>query len=149
EQGVDASLEWMTSTGADFHAGSGREGCIHLSNYTAQFCEWGAGEPLVIVPGLAGGYGLLGPLAALLAQRFRVISYQLRGEDDCFALRRQFGLRDLADDLAELLDFLGLEKPAMMGVSFGGVVALEFATRYPSRLDRLIIQGAGARFEAG
>jgi pimeloyl-ACP methyl ester carboxylesterase len=120
-----------------------------LRNYTAEYREWGDGPPLVIVPGLAGGYRLLGPLARLLAQHYRVISYQLRGEDDCFALRRHFGLRELVEDLAEVQERLGLERPALMGVSFGGVLALEFAARYPRRLDRLIIQGAGARFELG
>ena len=44
--------------------------------------EWGEGPPLILVPGLAGGYELLGPLARLLAGHFRVISYQLRGEEE-------------------------------------------------------------------
>jgi 3-oxoadipate enol-lactonase len=85
----------------------------------------------------------------LLAQNHRVISYQLRGEDDCFALRRRFGLADLVEDLAEFLDWQCLERPAVMGVSFGGVLALEFAARYPNRLCHLVVQGAGARFERG
>src|SRR5207302_6462571 len=96
--------------------------------------------PLGLVPGLAGGYELLGPLARLLASHFRVISYQLRGEDDPFALRQSFGLPDLADDLAELIEWLGLECPAVMGVSFGGMLALELAARHPSRLRKLIVQ---------
>jgi len=103
----------------------------------------------VLVPGLAGGFELLGPVARLLAERFRVISYQLRGEDDCFTLRRRFELPDLVGDLAEFLDWMGLESPALFGVSFGGVLALEFAARYPGRLRRLVVQGAGARFERG
>jgi pimeloyl-ACP methyl ester carboxylesterase len=113
------------------------------------YCEWGEGLPLVLVPGLAGGFELLGPLARLLARDFRVISYQLRGEDDCFALRRPFGLADLVGDLAEFLDWHCLEKPAVMGVSFGGIVALELAARFPSRLSRLVVQGVGAHFERG
>jgi pimeloyl-ACP methyl ester carboxylesterase len=127
----------------------GRSGCAHLTHYTVDYQEWGDGPPLVLVPGLAGGYGLLGPLARLLARRYRVISYQLRGEDDCFALRRPFGLVDLIRDLAEFLDWHGLESPSLMGVSFGGVLALEFAARYPHRLDALAVQGVGARFERG
>jgi pimeloyl-ACP methyl ester carboxylesterase len=102
-----------------------------------------------MVPGLAGGFDLLGPLARILAGHFRVISYQLRGEDDCFALRQQFGLRDLVDDLAEFLDWHCLECPGLFGVSFGGVVALEFAARFPHRLSALGVQGVGARFERG
>jgi 3-oxoadipate enol-lactonase len=103
----------------------------------------------VVVPGLAGGFGLLGPLARILADNFRVISYQLRGEDDCFALRRHFGLEHLVEDLAEFLDWHCLERPALLGVSFGGVLGLEFAARFPNRLRALAVQGVGARFEHG
>jgi 3-oxoadipate enol-lactonase len=53
----------------------------------------------------------------------------------------------LVDDLAEFLDYHRLESPALCGVSFGGVLALEFAARYPHRLQALAIQGAGPRFE--
>src|SRR5205823_2785495 len=135
-QGVDAvkvSTEWLASSGAEFSAGIGRSGFAHLKHYTAEYRVWGDGPPLVLVPGLAGGFELLGPLARLLARRFQVISYQLRGEDDCFALRRRFGMADLVEDLAEFLDWHCLESPAVMGVSFGGVVALEFAARFPRR----------------
>jgi len=146
---VKASAGWLAATGAAFSAGVGRSGCAHLTHYTVNYREWGEGPPLVLVPGLAGGFELLGPLARILARDFRVISYQLRGEDDCFALRQPFGLADLANDLAEFLDWHCLESPVIMGVSFGGVLALEFAARYPHRLEALAVQGAGARFERG
>jgi pimeloyl-ACP methyl ester carboxylesterase len=110
---------------------------------------WGEGQPLVLVPGLAGGFELLGPLARRLSRHFRVISYQLRGEDDCFALRQRFNLGDLVEDLREFLDWFGLERPPILGVSFGGVLALELAMRWPNRLQALITQGVGARFERG
>jgi len=139
----------LVTSGAEFSAGIGRSGYAHLKHYTAEYRVWGDGPPLVLVPGLAGGFELLGPLARLLARRFQVISYQLRGEDDCFALRRRFGMRDLVEDLAEFLDWHCLESPAVLGVSFGGVVALEFAARFPRRLDSLVVQGVGARFERG
>jgi pimeloyl-ACP methyl ester carboxylesterase len=139
----------MSATGAEFSAGPGKSGCAHLTHYTVDYREWGSGPPLVLVPGLAGGFGLLGPLARLLAKNFRVISYQLRGEDDCFALRRQFDLSDLVFDLREFLDWYGLESPALLGVSFGGILALEFAARHPARLSDLIVQGVGAGYERG
>src|SRR6266478_5921294 len=127
----------------------GRSGCAHLKHYTVQYREWGEGPPLVLIPGLAGGFELLGPLARLLADNFRVISYQLRGEHDAFALRQRFGLQDLVSDLAEFLDWQCLERPTILGVSFGGVLGLEFAARFPNRLQNLVIQGSGARYERG
>jgi pimeloyl-ACP methyl ester carboxylesterase len=146
---VQASLDWLAESGAEFSPGVGRSGFAHLTHYSARYCVWGEGPPLVLVPGLSGGFELLGPLARLLAQDFQVIGYQLRGEDDCFALRRRFGLADLVDDLREFLDWYGLERPPILGVSFGGVLALELAMRWPNRLQALITQGVGARFEQG
>ncbi len=146
---MKVSTAWLEASAAEFSARAGRSGCAHLTHYSARWSEWGEGPPLIVIPGLAGGFDLLGPLAKLLARQYRVISYQLRGEDDCFALRRRFGLPDLVEDLAEFLDGLGLEAPAVMGVSFGGVLALEFAARHPHRLSRLAVQGAGVRFERG
>ena len=64
---MKASTTWLASTGADFSAGAGRSGYAHLSHYSVNYREWGDGPPLVLVPGLAGGYELLGPLARLLA----------------------------------------------------------------------------------
>jgi 3-oxoadipate enol-lactonase len=124
------------------------EGYAQLSHYTATFREQGEGPPLVLIPGLAGGIDMLGPMARRLARHFRVITYQLRGEDDCFALRRRFDMDDLVDDLAEFLDYHGLEWPHLFGVSFGGVVGLEFAARFPRRVATLSVQGVGARLES-
>jgi pimeloyl-ACP methyl ester carboxylesterase len=146
---VKASQEWLAASAAEFSAGEGRSGYAHLKYYTAEYQEWGDGPPLVLVPGLAGGVDLLGPLARLLARDFRVISYQLRGEGDCFALRRWFGMADLVNDLGEFLDWHCLERPAVFGVSFGGVLAAAFASRYPCRLRSLVLQGVGVRFERG
>lgn len=144
---MKASLDWLSSSGAKFSAGPGHHGQIHLKHYSVTWSEWGDGPPLVLIPGLAGGFELLGPMARILSEDFRVISYQLRGEEDPFALRQQFGLSELVDDLQELLEALQLECPLLMGVSFGGLLALKYAARFPYRLSKLILQGVGAKYE--
>ncbi len=146
---MKASKDWQTSSGAQFCPSGGSTGFANLQNYTARYCVWGTGTPIVLIPGLGGGFELLGPLATHLARDFQVISYQLRGEDDCFALRRHFGLNDLVADLHEFLDFMGLERPPVFGVSFGALLAMELAATHPQRLESLILQGAGPRFERG
>ncbi len=144
-----ATEMWLNASAVAFRAVDGRAGVADLAHYNARFCEWGSGQPLVLVPGLAGGFELLGPLARELARHYHVISYQLRGEDDCFALRRRFGLRDLVEDLNEFIAWLGLERPVVCGVSFGGVLALEHAARYPHRVQAVGVQGVGVRYERG
>jgi pimeloyl-ACP methyl ester carboxylesterase len=146
---VKATQDWLNVTNRNFLAVEKKTGFVHLGKYTAELYETGAGDPVVLIPGLAGGFELVGPLAQPLARQHRVFSYQLRGENDCFVLRHPFDLDDLVEDLAELLDKLNLERPVVMGVSFGGIIALKYAIRYPNRLDRLIVQGVGARYEGG
>jgi proline iminopeptidase len=53
-----------------------------------------------------------------------------------------------ADDLAELLDVLGLDAPVVFGSGFGALVATRFAGRHPERLGRLILSRPVARFDA-
>jgi pimeloyl-ACP methyl ester carboxylesterase len=133
--------------GDSFLPRGGSAGIAHLSNYTVEYRTWGEGPPIVLIHGLAGGIKLLGPLAKALSRNFRVICYQQRGEDNCFAVRQGFGLPDLVGDLREFIDWMCLERPALYGVSFGGIVALEYAARYSNSLERLIVQGVGARFQ--
>jgi pimeloyl-ACP methyl ester carboxylesterase len=147
--GVRATSDWMKLSDSGFGASEGERGYAQLAAYTAEYRQRGTGDPVVLVPGLAGGIGLMAPLARLLAQHFRVVTYQLRGEDDCFALRQRFNLLDLVDDLAEFIDWHGLESPAVVGVSFGGLLALGLAAHYPHKLGALAVQGVGANFERG
>ena len=138
---------WLESQGASYLPHGGFAGTAHLSHYTVDYRVWGEGEPIVLVPGLAGGMGLMGPLASILSQHYKVITYQLRGEDNCFAIRRPFGLQDLVGDLREFIEYMQLESPTVFGVSFGGIIGLEYAARFPGRLGNLVLQGTGAKFE--
>jgi len=106
----------------------------------------GHGDPIVLVPGLAGGKTLLAPLALRLSRRHEVILYNFRDDRHSLAGSRVRCLRDYADDLTELLDQLRLERPAVFGVSFGGAVALELAAALPQRIGALVLQGVEARF---
>jgi pimeloyl-ACP methyl ester carboxylesterase len=146
---VVATDQWFSSSAAAFKAIGGQNGISDLPYYSAPFVEWGRGRPLVLVPGLAGGIELLGPLARELSRDFHVISYQIRGENDCFVLRRRFGLSDLVEDLRDFIEWRGLERPIVCGVSFGGVIALEYAARFPHAVSSIAIQGVGVRYERG
>jgi homoserine O-acetyltransferase len=76
--------------------------------------------------------------------------YQLVGVDFLDGGRRDDGrperivtTHDQADALAAVLDSLGIERlHALVGSSYGGMVALAFAERYPQRVERLIVVGA-------
>ncbi len=129
----------------------GRHSRVRVGGELIEVTRMGKGMPLVLVPGLAGGWRLLLPLARRLARRFEVITYGLRG--DSFPSPGISGfsgdvldVAGYAEDLADLIGQLGLERPAVFGVSFGGAIALELAAEHPSRLGALIVQGADSKF---
>jgi 3-oxoadipate enol-lactonase len=134
--------EWMMSS--YFHEGSQHQ--VRLGGEWVEVTEMGRGAPIVLVPGLAGGWKLLGPLAHLLARKHRVISYSLRGEWGPSATASPTDMGELADDLGGLIEALGLERPTVFGVSFGGAIALELAVARPRSMGALIVQGAEARY---
>jgi 3-oxoadipate enol-lactonase len=76
-----------------------------------------------------------GPLPA----RFTVLAYDQRGLGRTRAPDEPCTMADFADDAAALLDALGWPRCAVMGVSFGGMVAQEFALRHRDRVERLVL----------
>ena len=106
----------------------------------------GAGDPLVLLPGLAGGWKLLMPLARRLSKRFEVHVVGLSGDGSALPRCSGKGVGDEAMAVLEILDRLGLERPMLAGVSFGGAVALELAVEAPGRIGSLVVSGAEAKF---
>jgi pimeloyl-ACP methyl ester carboxylesterase len=54
----------------------------------------------------------------------------------------------MADDIAALIDHLGLDRPDVVGYSLGGGVALHTAAKYPAKVGRLVVASANIRPEA-
>jgi pimeloyl-ACP methyl ester carboxylesterase len=91
----------------------------------------GNGEPLVLIPGLAGGAWIWSRLVAPLATNFRVVTFDPRGIGQSSFRSEPLTIRLLADDIADLLHGLGIDLAHILGASFGGFVAQEFALAYP------------------
>jgi len=106
----------------------------------------GRGEPIVLIPGLAVGWRLLAPLARILSRRHDVVMVGLRGDhEEGGPVAGQKPL-DHAFDVADVIAHLGLERPAILGVSFGAAVALEMAIEFPKSVGSLMLSGGEARF---
>lgn len=101
--------------------------------------EAGSGEPLVLIMGVGGdlqGWALTAPA---LAKQFRVITYDNRGAGRTSAPDKPYSIEGMADDLAALLDALNIPKAHIIGYSMGGMIAQEFAIKYASRVDKLVL----------
>ena len=98
----------------------------------------GSGRPLVLLHGGLATHVSCLRMAAPLLPRYRVIAPDLRGSGASHD-GRPLSYDQLADDLAALLDHVGLARAAIGGFSFGAACAVAFALRHPSRVAALAI----------
>ena len=101
--------------------------------------EHGAGEPLVLLHGGLGAAELWAPVLPALAAGRRVIAVDLQGHGHTADVDRPFRAETMADDVAALIEHLGLERADVMGYSLGGLVALRTAIQHPQRVRRLVL----------
>jgi len=102
--------------------------------------------PLVLVH----GWGFDGEMnyynvIEALAQHFRVVVPDHRNHGKSDWIRGKYDVSDLADDLAGVLDVVGVSRATVFGYSLGGMVTQELARRYPGHVGRMILAATAAR----
>jgi pimeloyl-ACP methyl ester carboxylesterase len=108
----------------------------------------GTGRPLILLHGGLGSGEMFGPVRPTLAEHHQVIAVDLQGHGRTADIDRPIDIRLMADDIAALIDHLGLEKPDLVGYSLGGGVALHTAVKYPNKVGRLVVASAHVWREA-
>ena len=99
-----------------------------------------ADAPVVVLLGSLGStLEMWEPQVAVLAERFRVVTYDARGHGRSPVPRGPYALDDLVDDAVALLDRLGVERASFVGLSLGGMTAMRLAAREPHRVERLAL----------
>jgi pimeloyl-ACP methyl ester carboxylesterase len=105
----------------------------------------GEGPPLVLLHG-----GLLtielgfGDVLGALAERHTVVAIELQGHGRTADTDRPLSLERLADDVADVLTAVGVDRADVVGFSLGGLVAVEVARRHPERVRRLVLASISA-----
>lgn len=108
----------------------------------------GRGAPLVLIHGFPLDHTIWDEVVPLLKDDFDLILPDLRGFGESDAVDAPYAMRDLADDLASLLDHLGLDAAFLAGHSMGGYVALAFADAYPQRTRGLALVASQSAADA-
>ena len=102
-----------------------------------------SGEVVVLLNGIAMSIGNWRPVVeALVASGRRVLCHDFRGQMLSQAKSGPYSLRGHAEDLAELMRSRGIEKAHIVGTSYGGEIALEFALAHPSMTASLAVVDA-------
>jgi pimeloyl-ACP methyl ester carboxylesterase len=108
----------------------------------------GAGRPMILLHGGLGSGEMFGPILLALAERHQVIVVDLQGHGRTADIDRPLDVRLMADDIAALIDHLGLDRPDLVGYSLGGGVALHTAAKYPAKVRRLVVASVNIRPDA-
>lgn len=103
----------------------------------------GRGAPVVLIPGIQGRWEWMRPTVNALATRCRVITFSLADEPTAGAVFDETrGFDAYVEQVTRALDTSGLERAAICGVSYGGLVAAAFAARHPERVASLVLVSA-------
>ena len=99
----------------------------------------GEGDPLVLLHGGLMTIGEMAPLIQALAGHRKVIAVELQGHGRTADTDRPLKLETMGDDIAALIEDLGLGQADIVGYSLGGDVALRTAIQHPDRVRRLVV----------
>jgi proline iminopeptidase len=121
----------------------------HLNDTELFYVEVGEGLPcLVMHGGLGGDHSSLHPWLDPLGDVMRLVYYDHRGNGRSGRPRSEsITFEQLCADADALREHLGFEEIAVLGYSFGGFVALEYALRYPERISHLILLDTAPTFD--
>lgn len=123
---------------------------LYALGHKFRVCRWPAGEgnsfpPLLFFTGLGANIELLAPFVERLSGR-EVITFDMPGIGGTPDYASPYRLSAMSDAAGEILSHLGRQHVDVMGVSWGGMLAQEFAFRHPDRVERLILAATGAGF---
>ncbi|GAA3292370.1 alpha/beta hydrolase [Dactylosporangium vinaceum] len=108
----------------------------------------GSGRPLILLHGGLGSGEMFGPVIPALAAQHQVITVDLQGHGRTADVERPLDLGTMAADIAALIGHLGLDRPAVVGYSLGGGVAVRTALDHPQLVSKLVAVSAHAWTEA-
>jgi len=135
------TTDWTTET-------SGTGEYAEVNGITLYYETHGAGRPLIMLHGGLMSGEMFGPVIGELAANHQVILPDLQGHGRTADIDRPIDIRMMADDIAALIDHLGLDKPDVVGYSLGGGVAFFTASKYPEKVRKLVMASANIRQDA-
>jgi 3-oxoadipate enol-lactonase len=114
---------------------------IELDGVTLRYELSGKGDrTLVLVHEMGGSLESWDDVVPRFAESRRVLRYDTRGAGMSQKVRGKLGIDTMADDIAALLDHIGIAgKVALAGIAVGGAIALHFAARHPERASAVAV----------
>ena len=116
----------------------------HYGGLRMHVRNWGGeGPPVVLLHGLASTCRIWDLVAPILAQKFSVIAIDQRGHGDSGKPDHGYDFASVGGDLAAMLEGRGIQRPVLVGHSWGADVALELAVSQPELLQGIVFVDGG------
>src|SRR3954469_4334095 len=116
---------------------------IEIHGHRVAYRTRGSGPVILLVHGMARDSTTWRFVRRALAERFTVSAPDLVGHGDSEKPRGDYSLGAFASGMRDLLLALGHERATVVGHSFGGGVAMQFAYQFPEHCDRLALVSSG------
>lgn len=114
-----------------------------IHGYRRAFRVAGSGPVVLLIHGVGSSSATWAPVHAKLAQRCTVVAPDLLGHGESDKPRADYSLAAFANDMRDLLAALGIDRVTIVGHSYGGGVAMQFAYQYPHLVERIVLVSAG------
>jgi pimeloyl-ACP methyl ester carboxylesterase len=116
---------------------------LTLHGHERAYVKVGSGPALLLLHGLGCDHTTWLPVIAALSRRYTVIAPDLLGHGRSAKPRADYSVGGYANGMRDLLTVLGVDKVTVVGHSFGGGVAMQFAYQFPERTERMVLVAPG------
>jgi pimeloyl-ACP methyl ester carboxylesterase len=119
---------------------------VVIQGYNIHYVETGEGEPILLIPGAFSTYRHWNRIIPFLSKHYRLLCIDYLGVGDSDKPRSGFKytIEEQADLIAKMMEILQISKVHIVGVSYGGAIALNLAARYSDQVDKIVsIEGNG------
>jgi pimeloyl-ACP methyl ester carboxylesterase len=128
---------WLTLPPTPSLPKTEHSGYAPVNGIKVWYAAFGEGEPVVFLHGGLANANYWGLQIPAVAQHYRTIVMESRGHGRSTRDDRPYGYDLMADDVVALLDFLKIERAAIVGWSDGGILGLDLAIRHPGRVSKV------------
>jgi pimeloyl-ACP methyl ester carboxylesterase len=139
-----ATPQWLTLPPTPTLPNPERSGYAQVNGIKLWYACFGAGPDVMLIHGGLANANYWGLQVPVLARRYHVCVMDSRGHGRSTRDARPFGYDLMADDVLGLMDFLHMERAALVGWSDGAIIGLDIAIRHPERLTGLFAFAANS-----
>jgi pimeloyl-ACP methyl ester carboxylesterase len=139
-----AGPPWLTLPATPNLPISTKSGYAPINGIRIWYAVFGRGEPVILLHGGLANSNYWGNLVPVLSSHYQVVVMDSRGHGRSSHDARPYGYDLMASDVLALMDFLKIDKAAVVGWSDGAILGLDIAIHHPERLSKLFAFAANS-----